>query len=90
MLTGNNNDYHNEREKKVLDLYNQGRNTRDIAKELRMSLRDIGIILRNNQVKHGIVLTKDNGNDNNNNETNNNKSPSQKTTQAYELYNKLL
>jgi hypothetical protein len=48
-----------------------------------MSLRDISIILRDNQVRHGIVMTKDNGNGNNNN-----KSPSQKPTQAYELYNK--
>jgi len=38
------------REKKVLDIYNQGKSTRDIAKELRMSLRDISIILRKNQV----------------------------------------
>jgi hypothetical protein len=67
------------KERIVLDLYNQGRTTRDIAKELRMSLRDISIILRDNQVSHGIVITKDNGNGNNN------KSPSQK---AYELYNK--
>jgi hypothetical protein len=63
-LTGNHNGYHNEREKKVLDLCNQGRNTRDIAKELRMYLRDLSIILRNNQVSHGIVTTKDNGNGN--------------------------
>jgi hypothetical protein len=80
-------DYHsNEREKKVRDLYNQGRNTRDIAKELRMSLRDISVILRKNQVSHGIVIV-DNGNGNNNtNKTNNNKSPSQKATQAYKLF----
>jgi hypothetical protein len=82
MLSTNNNDYdYTEREKKVIELYNQGKNNRNIAKELRMSLRDIIIILRNNQVSHGIV-TKDNGNDNNN------KSPSQKASQAYELYNK--
>jgi hypothetical protein len=85
----NNNEYdHIGRERKVLELYNQGKSTRDIAKEIRMSLRDISIILRKNQVSHGIVTTKDNGNGNSNNETNNNKSPSQKATQAYELYNK--
>jgi FixJ family two-component response regulator len=77
MLSTNNNDYdYTEREKKVIELYNQGKNTRNIAKELRMSLRDISIILRNNQVSHGIV-TKDNGNDNNN------KSPSQKASFCY-------
>jgi len=52
MLSINSNyDYDLEgREKKVLDIYNQGKSTRDIAKELRMSLRDISIILRKNQV----------------------------------------
>jgi hypothetical protein len=35
-----------EKEKRVLDLYNQGKNTREIAKKLRISFRDIGIILR--------------------------------------------
>ena len=89
MLSINNNDYdHIGRERHVIELYNQGKNTRDIAKELRMSLRDISIILRKYQVSHGIVITKDKRNDNNNNETNNNKLPSQKATQAYELYNK--
>ena len=42
MLGTNNNDYdYNEREKQVLQLYDQGKSTRDIAKEIRMSLRDI-------------------------------------------------
>ena len=53
MLSTNNNDYdHIGRERKVIELYKQGKNTRDIAKELRMSLRDISIILRNNHVSH--------------------------------------
>jgi hypothetical protein len=34
-----------EREKLVLDLYNQGKTIREIAKEVRMSFRDIGVIL---------------------------------------------
>jgi transposase len=34
-----------DRQKLVLDLYNQGKNIREIAKEARMSFRDIGIIL---------------------------------------------
>jgi DNA-binding NarL/FixJ family response regulator len=67
MLSTNNNDYdHTQREKKVLELYNRGKNTRYIAKELRMSLRDISIILRKKQVNHGIV-TINNGNGNSNN-----------------------
>jgi hypothetical protein len=35
-----------EKEQKVLDLYNQGKTIRDIAKEVRMSFRDIGAILK--------------------------------------------
>jgi DNA-directed RNA polymerase specialized sigma subunit len=61
----NNNAYdHLGREKQVIELYNQGKSTRDIAKELRMSLRDISTALRDNQVNHGIVIT-DNSNENN-------------------------
>jgi hypothetical protein len=86
MLSVNNNYDYNEREKKVLELYDQGKSTRDIAKELRMSLRDISIILRTNQVNHGIAITKDNGNDNNNNNNNSNKSCNEKATRAYKLF----
>jgi hypothetical protein len=47
-----------------------------------MSLRDISIILRNNQVNHGVVIT-----DNSNDKTNStNKSPNEKATQAYKLF----
>ena len=84
MLSINNNncDYdYNERERQVIGLYDQGKSTRNIAKELRMSLRDISIILRKNHVSHGVpfpVIDNDN----------NNKSPNQKSTQAYKLYSK--
>jgi len=84
MLSTNNNDHdHAEREKNVLELYKNGKNTRDIAKEQRMSLRDISTILRNNQVNHGVVIT-----DNSNDKTNSisNKSPNEKATQAYKLF----
>ena len=70
MLSINNGYDYTARERTVLELYKQGKSTRDIAKELRMSLRDISIILRNNQVNHGIVITNDN-------ESCNSKSPSQ-------------
>ncbi|MBV9179442.1 MAG: hypothetical protein JO297_20635 [Nitrososphaeraceae archaeon] len=39
-MSSNNNN--TERENKVLELYNQGKTTREIAKEQRLSLRDIG------------------------------------------------
>jgi hypothetical protein len=89
LSTNNNNAYdHIGRERQAIELYKQGKSTRDIAKELRMSIRDISIILRKYQVNHGIVITKDNGNgkNNNTNETNNNKSPNEKATKAYKLY----
>ena len=35
-----------EKERLVIDLYSQGKTIRDIAKELRMSFRDIGAILK--------------------------------------------
>jgi cytidylate kinase len=35
-----------EREQIVLDLYNQGKTIRDIAKKVRMSFRDIGAVLK--------------------------------------------
>src|SRR5687768_9609351 len=36
-----------EKERLVIDLFNQGKTIRDIAKDLRMSFRDIGSILKN-------------------------------------------
>jgi hypothetical protein len=74
------NDY-NQREGRVLELYDQGKSTREIAKELRMSLRDIGFILKKGQVNHGIAAIMDNGNNN----SNNNKPSNEKDTQAYKL-----
>ena len=85
MLSTNNNDYdHIGREKQVIELYNQGKSTRNIAKELRMSLRDIGFILKRGQLNHGIVTIMDNGNNSGNN--NNNKPANEKATQAYKLF----
>ena len=40
-----------EREQFVIDLYNQGKNIRDIAKEVRMSFRDIGAVLKKEEEK---------------------------------------
>jgi DNA-binding NarL/FixJ family response regulator len=34
------------KERHVIELCKEGKNTRDIAKELRMSLRDISVILK--------------------------------------------
>ena len=85
MSNNNNTNDFNEREGRVLELYDQGKNTREIAKELRMSLRDIGFILKKGQVNHGIATIMDNGN-NSSNSNNNNKLPNEKATQAYKLF----
>ena len=67
MSNNNNTNDYNGREGRVLELYDQGESTREIAKILRMSLRDIGFILKKGQVNHGIVTIMDNGNNSNNN-----------------------
>jgi hypothetical protein len=89
MLSINNSYDYIERERRVLELYKQGKSTRYIAKELRMSLRDISAILRRNQVSHGIgIMDNDINNNNSNNNNNNNKSSNEKATQAYKLFSK--
>ena len=63
-----------EKERLVIDLYNQGKTIRDIAKDLRMSFRDIGSILKKasgeNEEKQDI------------------KEPLSPSTQAYRLFSK--
>ncbi len=70
----NNNEYI-EREKQVIELSKQNKSTRYIAEALKMSLRDIGIILKKHGLSHGIAMIKDS-----------NKSPNEKATQAYKLF----
>ena len=78
-------DDYNKRKGRVLELYDQGKNTREIAKEPRMSLRDIGFILKKGQVNHGITATiMDNGNGNNG--SNDNKPANGRLPQAYEIF----
>jgi hypothetical protein len=55
-----------EREKLVIDLYNQGKNVREIAQEARMSFRDIGVIVKKTE------SNSDDGNAVNNEKTDNN------------------
>jgi hypothetical protein len=67
-----------EREKLVVDLYNQGKNVREISQEARMSFRDIGAILKKaEEANNGNAI--DDGKDNNNNKHT-------KATQAYKLF----
>src|SRR5919106_438886 len=60
-----------ERERLVLELYNQGKTIREIAKEARMSFRDIGIILNKAaEEKTEVQGIKQNNNNNNGREKN--------------------
>jgi hypothetical protein len=56
-----------ERERHVLDLYNQGKTIREIAKEVRMSFRDIGAILNKTveEKTEGIKQNNNNGGEKN-------------------------
>jgi len=69
-----------ERERKVIELYKEGKTTREIAKIAKMSFRDIGFILKKAGLSHGIINTEDD-------DKNKNKSSSEKATQAYKLFN---
>jgi DNA-binding NarL/FixJ family response regulator len=83
MSSSNNNDYdHLGRERQVIELYKQGKSTRDIAKELRMSLRDISIILKKHGVNHGLASIDDD--DDNKKSHSNNEKATQATSYSLE------
>jgi transposase len=72
------------RQKLVLDLYNQGKNIREIAQEARMSFRDIGSIL--NKADERRVKNNNNDNDIRNKNQQQEQEPRQQlslSTQAY-------
>ena len=54
-----------ERERLVLDLYNQGKTIREIAKQARLSFRDIGVILNKAIELKKTEISKEQGQDNN-------------------------
>src|SRR5215207_2783938 len=74
-----------EREKLVINLYNQGKTIRDIAKEVRMSFRDIGDILKKQEEKEERQKRQLDNSITNTDSDNNQRSPSL-STQAYELF----
>jgi transposase len=72
-----------ERERLVLDLYNQGNTIREIAKQARMSFRDIGVIL-NRIIEEN---TEAKGQQVNNTDTEKNREQQLSlSTQAYQLF----
>ena len=73
-----------DREQFVIDLYNQGKNIRDIAKEVRMSFRDIGAVLKKEEEKER--QKKQLENNTTNIDSNNNQRDMSLSVQAYELF----
>jgi hypothetical protein len=76
-----------ERERLVLELYNQGKTVREIAKEVRISFRDIGIIL-NKTLEEKTEASKEQRQDNNNGVVENNQQEPHLSlaAQAYKLF----
>jgi DNA-binding CsgD family transcriptional regulator len=69
-----------EREQTVLDLYNQGKTIREIAKEARMSFRDIGSIRKKGEEKEKQSKQLASA------EGDNSQANKSSSTQAYELF----
>jgi SHS2 domain-containing protein len=74
-----------ERERLVLEFYNQGKTIREIAKEARMSFRDIGVILNKatEEKRTEEIKQQDNAEENREQEEQQHLSLS---TQAYKLF----
>ena len=78
-----------ERERLVLDLYNQGKTYRVISKEARISPRDIGIILNKVMEEKNAEGLKEERQQDNNTDAENNQEQHQQlspSTQAYKLF----
>src|SRR5215207_970046 len=74
-----------EREQIVLDLYNQGKTIRDIAKEARMSFRDIGAVLKKEE-KEKERQKRQLDNNKYSTDSDSNRRGLSLSTQAYELF----
>ena len=75
-----------ERERLVLDLYNQGKNIRQIAKEARMSFRDINTVLKKAAANLESENNKKQGDDSSSNGKATEIVVVNKTTEAYRLF----
>ena len=75
------------REQTVLSLYNQGKTIRDIAREVRISFRDIGVVLKKEQVKMEKEKQRTRfENDMTSTQGDNNRGTNSSSTQAYKLF----
>jgi SHS2 domain-containing protein len=77
-----------EKEDLVLNLYNQGRTYREIAKEARMSPRDIGVILNRTAEKKEMEKAKEYQDTQNIDEQKQDNPKLSLSTQAYRLFSK--
>ena len=77
-----------ERERLVLELYNQGKTYREISKEARISPRDIGVILNKviEEKKTEGFKEEQRQQDNNSDAENNQEQQLSLSTQAYKLF----
>jgi transposase len=76
-----------ERERLVLELYNQGKTIREIAKEARMSFRDIGVILNKAaEEKTEVQGIKQNNNNNGREKNQEEQQHLSLAAQAYKLF----
>ena len=76
-----------EREQTVLSLYNQGKTIRDIAKEVRISFRDIGTVLKKEEEKMEKEKQRTRFENNmTSTEGDNNRGTNSSSTQAYKLF----
>jgi hypothetical protein len=76
-----------EREQTVLSLYNQGKTIRDIAREVRISFRDIGVVLKKEEEKMEKEKQRTRFENNmTSTEGDNNRGTNSSSTQAYKLF----
>jgi hypothetical protein len=76
-----------EREQNVLSLYNQGKTIRDIAREVRISFRDIGVVLKKEQEKMEKEKQRTRFENNmTSTEGDNSRGTNSSSTQAYKLF----
>ena len=69
-----------EKERLVLEFYNQGKTYREISKEVRISPRDIGVILNK------VIKVKDREEEQGNDDSDKNQEHQSLSTQAYKLF----
>ena len=71
-----------EKEKRVIELHNQGKTIRDIAQEIHMSFKDIGRIIKRYEKQQAAIALKEKPK----NDSSNIKKKPSKSSQAFKLF----